>query len=163
VKKSVFILLFAVVGFGVAFGAQSGSAVVTGTVAQQLSVAVTGVTTGTDTTIALNSAGGTESIGSVLFISNLKAWKISVTSAKAGNLKNTGDLESIDYTFTLGSLTGLLGVSLATAKTKDMTAKTTKAGDSYAMSITYDDDDGVFWSNDGGNFTDTITISVVAG
>jgi len=162
-KKSVFVLLFAIIGMGAAFADITGNAVVTGTVAQQLSVAIAGVNAGTsNTTFELNPAGGTQSLGSATIISNLKSWKITVSSAKAGNLKNDSDLESIDYTFTMGSLTSLQGVSLTSAINQSMTAKTPKAGTLYAMSITYDDDDGTFWSYDGGNFTDTITVTVAA-
>lgn len=166
-KKSILVVLFALAALGLVSAATTGGAIVTGTVAEQLSVEITGATLGNNTTFEINQTGETaRSLGSVKVISNYKSWYIRVSSGNTGNLGklvNT-DEETINYTFTMGSLVGLQAVELdgIIDAESHMTAKTAKLGDTYNMTIAYGDSGDSFYSKDGGNFTDTITITVAA-
>ncbi|MFZ2913255.1 MAG: hypothetical protein WAZ99_03570 [Rectinemataceae bacterium] len=164
-KKSILVVLFALAALGLVSAATTGGAIVTGTVAEQLSVAITGASSGNNTTFEIVQTGETaRSLGSVKVISNYKSWYIRVSSGNTGNLGklvNT-DGETIDYQFTMGSLVGLQAVELDATAESHMTAKTAKLGDTYTMAIAYGDSGTSFYSKDGGNFTDTITITVAA-
>ncbi len=158
-KKSVVIaVVFALVAAISSFAATTGSVAVNGTVLPVLSVAVSNASV---TVASLSDTGGTVDLGKATFISNYKSWKVSFSSANGGKLKHSDSAVSdvINYTFTAGSLAS--NASLSGAKEVNLTTKTAKAGDDYAMSITYGANNSTSYLTSG-VYSDTITITVAS-
>ncbi|MCX8013877.1 MAG: hypothetical protein N3A02_06265 [Rectinema sp.] len=152
-KKYALVALFAVVVFGAAFAATSGTVGLSGTVAEVFSLTLPANYSGT---IANGSSAETWSIGNVTVISNVKNWTISITSTNSGVLKNSADAtETIAYTVTLGSL--IVDKSLDSPKTSATQPRTPKAGNTYALSISFGPSSDFYQA---GTYTDTLTISI---
>lgn len=161
-KKLVLVSLFVLAGFGLVFGATTGTLAVQGVVASILSVEVTSVTGYNALDLATTTTGTT--VGSAKIISNNKSYKVAVHSANGSKLKSadTEITEFVAYTFKLDGITGLttavtLPSSLPTPQ-GSMTGKTAVAGDSFDMILIYT---GVA-SLTATTYTDTITITVSA-
>ena len=154
-KKFALVALFAMVVFGSAFAATSGTVGLSGSVAAQFSLTLPENYTGTmnDGASELN----TWSIGNVAVVSNYKNWTISVTSTNSGYLVHSVDnTEKVQYSMTLGSLA--TDQSLGSAWTSAAQARTPKAGSTYALSIKFTSSATDFWQT--GTYTDTLTVSI---
>lgn len=154
-KKFALVALFAMVMFGSAFAATSGTVSITGTVAAQFSLTLPGNYTGTMSDGA--SEVNTWSIGNVSVVSNYKNWTISVASTNSGYLIHSVDnTEKVQYSMTLGSLA--TDQSLGSTWTSAAQARTPKTGSSYALSIKFTASATDFWQT--GTYTDTLTVSI---
>ena len=168
-KKSilVFLMLFSIL-LGIN-AATSRTIKVVGTVPQVFEISLSSTT---DVPFSLEDTGGTVALPTVNIKSNLKSWVIKAYSSNGSTLKNEDTIpETAIYTFTLGSLFSNITLKNTVPAPADgesggyklMTAKTPKAGNDYAMSITYVANAGTeFRAYDKGTFTDTITIAIAA-
>lgn len=154
-KKFSLVALFALAVFGVAFAATTGTVGVTGTVADQFSLTLpTAFSSAMDDGA---SAANNWSIGDVTVVSNFKNWTISVASANNGDLVHSVDAtEKVAYTFSLGTLVSAQG--LTTAWTSAAQARTAKAGNTYALGISFTAGATSFWQ--AGTYNDTLTITI---
>jgi len=154
-KKFALVALFALVVFGSAFAATSGTVGLSGSVAPSFSLVLPGNYTGTMNDGA--SEVNTWAIGDVTVVSNYKNWTIGVSSTNSGYLvHSTDNTEKVQYTMTLGSLA--TNQSLASAWTSAAQARTAKVGNSYAFSIKFTASANDFWQT--GTYTDTLTVTI---
>ncbi len=155
-KKLVLICLFAVAAGGLATGLTNGSIALSGTVASSLDVVVTPAPAAS--TLDLITTQTALTIGSAKFTTNRGSWAIRVYSTYGSKL--TGAVDSLSYTFTLGSLGSLqnvtLGAGAGNATVQTMTRKTSKNGDTYSASISYTGASNLTE----GSYTDTIIIAI---
>jgi len=152
-KKLALVALFAVAAFGMAFAGSNGSVAFSGAVAESFSLTVPSAYTGG--TIS-NDSTSTWSIGDVTVVSNVKNWTIALSSANSGSLVLASDnTEKIAYTVTLGSL--FTAVSLSSAQTSSAQARTAKAGNAYALSVSIPSSTSFYQA---GTYSDTITVTI---
>jgi hypothetical protein len=157
-KKFAFVSLFALVAFGVAFGATTGGVALSGSVAEQFDLVIQNASVPFSITDGSNNVA----LGTFTAKSNYKNWSIKVSSANNGVL-SLGAGETISYTFKLmngvTALTNLNGVALTTAGiTQSFTSRTAKAGLVLDASITYDYT-GLNYAETG-TYTDTVTVTI---
>lgn len=157
-KKFAFVSLFALVAFGVAFGATSGGVALSGSVAEQFDLTILTPTVSFSITDGSNNVD----LGTFTAKSNYKNWSINVASAKNGVLFLSAG-ETIPYTFTLKNggtaLANLNGVSLTTAGiSQSFTSRTAKAGLALGASIVYDYTSTNY--AEVGSYTDTLTVTI---
>lgn len=154
-KKFALVALFALVVFGSAFAATSGTVGLSGSVAAQFSLTLPGNYTGTMNDGA--SEVNTWALGNVVVVSNYKNWTIGVSSTNSGYLVHSVDnTEKVQYTMTLGSLA--INQTLSSSWTSAAQARTAKAGNTYAFSIKFTASANDFWQT--GTYTDTLTVTI---
>jgi|GEM_PF-4912723 len=159
-KKLVLVSMFVLVGLGFVSAATTGSLGLAGTIAPTLSVEVTAAGAATALDLATTQSGLV--VGSAKFITNNKTWKIAVHSTNGSKLKATGISDEVAYTFSLGTISGMTGLTLPATlpgtPQGSMTGKTLAAGDSYNMILIYT---GVA-NLTAATYEDTITVTVTA-
>ncbi len=157
-KKLFLIPIFLMVGVGFVAAGTSGSIALSGTVAATLDVVVL-ADTGAGS-LDLTASQSAKLIGTAKFTTNRASWKIKVYSTNGSKLMN--GTEFLLYTFTLGGLTSLQGVTLGAGSTnatvQSMTAKTPSGGDTYNATIGYTGSSGLTE----GSYTDSVTIEISA-
>ncbi len=154
----VFTLVAAISSFAIVANPTVASVSISGSVLPVLSVAVSNSTV---TVASLSDTGGSIDLGKATFISNYKSWKVTFSSANGGKLKHSDSAVSdvIYYNFTAGSMVS--NVSLSGAQTVNMTTKTAKGGDEYAMGVVYSANNSANYLTSG-VYSDTITITVAS-
>lgn len=174
-KKFGLVAVLVTLAVSFSFAATTDNMVVTGTVAQKLSVALP-----SDVAIGeLNTSGATVSLGNANARSNIRSWDLQF---KADNGKLTlldgssayDTTQQIKYTFTFNG-TGLEGekISAGTLSTDyadnsvTFARKTTggASGEDFAISLTYDAENAAGASNTNwvqGTYKDTIYVQIKA-
>jgi len=159
-KKLVVVSMFLLAALGFVSAATTGTLGLSGTVAPTLSTEISAA--GAATTLDLTATQTGLVVGSAKFITNNKTWKIALHSANGSKLKATGIDDEVPYTFSLGTISGMTGLTLPASlpgtPQGSMTGKTAAAGDSYNMILIYT---GVA-NLTAATYTDTITVTVSA-
>jgi len=162
----------ALVASGMAFAAPTatGTLAVSGSITSSMTVTAT-----PGTALSLDPAGSTAGVayGTVAVSSNRYSWKISLTSANGGYLKNPSD-KKIGYaiqisgtvggqTVTVGDLTSTAGSWDVNKYSKNVSGKQTTAATMNTL-IAWAAEDAGTTSNwvDGTTYTDTVTITLTA-
>ena len=170
-KKFAFVLLFVGAVLSFSFSATEGDLIVTGSVAQQLSVSL-----GSDVAIgSLNTAGAVASLGNLTARSNIRDWTLQFKADNGmltlweGSTPAYNTTEQIGYTFSFVSAGAedLGPVTLGTdwGNDIDFARKTSggSAGETFAISIDYDGEaEGTNNNWVLGTYRDTIYVKVIS-
>lgn len=159
-KKLVLVILFMEATFAIAAAqvTQNGSASISGTRAEEFRFILLG---GSNESGPLINDGSSHvwSLPPVVFFSNVKNWKVSLSSLNGGYLVNTSDAtEKIPYLVTLVPL--VYYTQLLTPWTSAPQPMTKKSGDVHEyFEILYNPDalDDLWQA---GTYTDTITVTI---
>jgi hypothetical protein len=159
-KKLVLVSMLVMAGFGFVSAATDGTLGLQGAVTANLSVAISAGAAATTLDLTATQTGLV--VGSAKFITNNNTWKIAVNSTNGSKLKASGISDEVAYTFSLGTISGMTGITLPASvpgtPQGSMTGKTPALGSSYDMILIYT---GVA-NLTAATYTDTITVTVTA-